>query len=294
MFGFNGHEKIDEVNNITGSTIDMGDRWLNTQLGRTFKTDAKAKKYPSVSPYSYALNNPNIYNDPDGKDVILMVWATGNGYGHAAIAVSNYKTEYYKVIENGKEITKSRQVKDGTYTYYDLWPGKDNNGDGVSDEIGSAGPKDMFSGPIAHYQTFKNISENDIINGDPSGGEGRPPDGVIKLYSDYDEDMETIEDIKSHMKNNKQYTSVVNNCSDFGTTGVSEVLDRTKGWIELFSDEYTDGINYTTPNGLYKYVQERIKDNPKEGVQLKDPGKVIDTKFEDAVIEPAKQQQKGN
>ncbi len=75
---------------------------------------------------------------------------------------------------------------------------------------------------------------------------------------------------------------------------VAEALDRTKGLIELQSDEFAYTLNFTTPNGLYKYVQERIKSNPKERTQVKDPGTKINVKFKNAVIKPAKRQQKAN
>jgi RHS repeat-associated protein len=68
-YGYGSHEKIDEVSG-SGNTIDMGDRWLDVRLGRTPKPDAKAHKYPEISPYAYVLNNPIIFVDPDGKVVV--------------------------------------------------------------------------------------------------------------------------------------------------------------------------------------------------------------------------------
>ena len=286
-YKFNGKELDQET-----GLYYYGARYMNPVTSLWYGVDPLAEKYPNMSSYAYCVNNPINAIDPDGRDVILLVWATGNGsYGHAAVAVSNYKKQYYKVQEKGRTITKSRMVADGTYTYYDLWPGIDKNGDGISDGIGSAGPKDAFSGPIAEYQIFKDLKESDLINSDPSRAEGKVADGIIKLYSGYEEDMEAIADIASHMKSNKEYTSVTNNCSDLACSGVAEALDRYKWWIESNgADESTWGISYTTPNALYKYVRDIVNSNPKEGKVLKNPGAIIDTKFQDAVINPIKQQ----
>ena len=82
--------------------------------------DLLAEKFYSVIPYVYCGNNPINVIDPYGRDAILLVWASHNGkIGHAGIAVSNYKTEFYKIRENEKNIGL-RQVADGTYTYRDL------------------------------------------------------------------------------------------------------------------------------------------------------------------------------
>lgn len=64
--GAQGSIKDDEVYG-KGNLINMGDRHLDTRILRTPKTDKKATKYPSISPYAYAACNPIIFNDPDGK-----------------------------------------------------------------------------------------------------------------------------------------------------------------------------------------------------------------------------------
>jgi len=68
-FGFGGHERIEEIGG-GGTIVDMGDRWLDTRLGRTFKVDSKWNLYPDISPYSYGGNNPVVFIDPDGRFLI--------------------------------------------------------------------------------------------------------------------------------------------------------------------------------------------------------------------------------
>jgi len=70
-YGAFGHEKIDEAQG-SGNAVDMGDRWLDTRLGRTFKEDRQKHLFPGVSSYSYAANTPINAIDPDGEVVIFI------------------------------------------------------------------------------------------------------------------------------------------------------------------------------------------------------------------------------
>jgi RHS repeat-associated protein len=70
-FGFGGHEKDDDVKSVAGSHLSFGDYGYDTRLGRRWNIDPKYNKIPGISPYSYALNNPIILKDPDGKLPII-------------------------------------------------------------------------------------------------------------------------------------------------------------------------------------------------------------------------------
>ena len=47
-------------------------------------------------------NNPSLFADPDGKDIIVLNETSGaGGQGHAALLVGNFKDGWYLYSKNG-------------------------------------------------------------------------------------------------------------------------------------------------------------------------------------------------
>ncbi|WP_299464472.1 RHS repeat-associated core domain-containing protein [uncultured Microscilla sp.] len=67
-YQYNGKEKQEAFGL---NWLDYGARFYDAQLGRWHGVDELSEKYYATSPYTYVLNNPLKFIDPDGKEVTL-------------------------------------------------------------------------------------------------------------------------------------------------------------------------------------------------------------------------------
>jgi len=99
---FNGKELQDE---FALNWYDYGARMYDPALGRWHVPDLLTEKYPSVTPYVYAMNNPVTLVDPDGHDVVFHQSGTDK-------ARHQKLTTAMKMLEStveGKEILSKAQ-----------------------------------------------------------------------------------------------------------------------------------------------------------------------------------------
>lgn len=82
-FGFNGMEKDNELKGI-GNSLDFGARIYDSRTARWLSLDPLSAKYPGLSAYSFAANNPTLYIDVEGKYFVIPI----NGVGQDRIKLA--------------------------------------------------------------------------------------------------------------------------------------------------------------------------------------------------------------
>ena len=92
--GFNGLEKDYEVKGA-GNSYDFGARMYDPRVGRWLTIDPECKIYPSQSSYTFVLNNPIVFIDPDGRKVEIY-----DKDGNKVATLSNSGIVIEKGMEN--------------------------------------------------------------------------------------------------------------------------------------------------------------------------------------------------
>jgi RHS repeat-associated protein len=107
--GFNGEIKDDDIKG-EGNSYDYGNRFYDPRLGKFLSLDGYASKYPSVSPYSFALNSP-IRSKDVGGDSVLFYSESGIylGYSHDNV---RYKDKNLLVVVNDKDVKTFKKEYD--------------------------------------------------------------------------------------------------------------------------------------------------------------------------------------
>lgn len=100
-YGYGGHEKDNDIKGI-GNHLSFGDYGYDPRIGKRWNVEPYIKKYPSNSSYLVFANNPILFADPDGKDIIVLRNSDGaNGAGHAAILVGDNKNGWTYISKYG-------------------------------------------------------------------------------------------------------------------------------------------------------------------------------------------------
>lgn len=123
-YGFNGKEKDDEVNSI-GVRYDFGERIYNNRIGRFLSIDPLENKYPNLTPYQFADNNPIYLIDRNGEEPNRSQAANwtrvkailNNYFNQNAQNKSIHKLRYTEEDATGKKVGPFGGPKGSRYLY---------------------------------------------------------------------------------------------------------------------------------------------------------------------------------
>jgi RHS repeat-associated protein len=125
-YKFTGKEEDPET-----GLIYFGARYYDVAVGIWHGVDPLADKYATLSPYNYALNNPNRFIDFDGRESDDIVFNDKKGQEQTRIkSDTEFRTMVQTGYENGKPIYTEAPMPGKIF--YPLDRGKDSKGNLVN------------------------------------------------------------------------------------------------------------------------------------------------------------------
>ncbi|WP_222165492.1 RHS repeat-associated core domain-containing protein [Edaphocola aurantiacus] len=106
-FGFNGQEKDNELKGV-GNSINYKARMQDTRVAKFLSLDPLSQKFPMLTPYQFASNNPILNVDLDGLE--------GVSYRVVKLMPNGFKLPTQRVIETDVYVAVNNNGANGAYT----------------------------------------------------------------------------------------------------------------------------------------------------------------------------------
>jgi RHS repeat-associated protein len=112
-FKYNGkEEQRREFRDGSGlEWLDYGARMYDSQIAKWMVQDAKADKYHWTTPYAYTLDNPIVYIDPDGNDIVVAFTGGPTGGGKTVDPNSTDASTAGRVVQQARQFAEEHGIE---------------------------------------------------------------------------------------------------------------------------------------------------------------------------------------
>lgn len=162
QYTYNGKEKQDELDL---GWLDYGARMYMSDIGRWGVIDAMAEKYMLLSPYVYALNNPLIFVDHDGRDVIPTLSVNYSQISRSLSSVhdlgSTYVSSFTPVQRNDGNYDVKVNVVISMSNHFAGGPSNQNNPGSTFNKENPGLHNQVMAHEQGHNSQFKQVIQQD-------------------------------------------------------------------------------------------------------------------------------------
>lgn len=273
-YRYNSKEYQDELGL---NVYDYGARNYDPAIGRWMNIDTLAEKYSQWSPYNYTVNNPVLFVDPDGNDIIVLAHGP-----RSETSVDNGKSDGHKHLVGHQAVLIGNDKTGWTYLSYDYDKGE-NKGSGANSD------NDVYT--KATFKTlddFKN-SEHNTFKEDYDDGKGTETshrDGDGNIIQRYQEAFQITTDSETDKKmveaGEKVFEKPWSVVSSIGQANqCTTVAEKSLNAGGLKNGESSDKKIVSPKSGSW-FIQRTLNYLPaakQKAIEAKNKGKDVDDKI---------------